>query len=145
MTVGFTLGILLHFDQLIPSKCISLFWAQDAEFGRKHCKKVFDTFLNSAFSFLFISVIVLILLGAIQSTVSGGTENVTGCDKMFIRGDFQGEIAFMVFAESVSWGSGFAGYYPSLPYSGKFTKRYSQSQVLHVSNHLRGHLAPLCS
>lgn len=40
MTVDFTLGILLHFDQLIPSKCISLFWAQDTEFGRKHCKKV---------------------------------------------------------------------------------------------------------
>ena len=73
------------------------------DYTRKHCKKVFDTFLNSAFSFLFISVIVLILLGAIQSTVEGGTKNISDFDKMFNVGNNY----FTTFAESVSWGSGF--------------------------------------
>ena len=39
---------------------------------RQYSKKVWETFLNSAFAFLFISVVVVIVLGTIQASVTEG-------------------------------------------------------------------------
>ena len=43
---------------------------------RQYSKKVWETFLNSAFAFLFISVVVVIVLGTIQASVTEGMTEV---------------------------------------------------------------------
>lgn len=73
---------------------------------KKLCKKVWDTFLNSAFAFLFTSVVVLILLGAIQTATQSGIGGVAGFDDMFVVGSSGGDNTFAKFKETVSWGSG---------------------------------------
>ena len=45
-------------------------------YTRKYCSKVWETFLNSALSFLFTSVVVLILLGAIKNSISSSVDGV---------------------------------------------------------------------
>lgn len=49
---------------------------------RQYSKKVWETFLNSTFAFLFISITVVIVLGTIQSAVTDGMtevmKNITG-------------------------------------------------------------------
>lgn len=74
---------------------------------KKYCRKVFDTFLNSTFSFLFLSVIVLMLLGAIQTSVKSSIGTVSDFDEMFVMGSSAGDVAFTNFKDSVTWGSGF--------------------------------------
>ena len=73
---------------------------------KKLCNNVWDTFLNSAFSFLFTSVVVLILLGAIQSATQSGIGGISGFDEMFVVGSSTGDNTFAKFKETVSWGSG---------------------------------------
>ena len=41
---------------------------------RQYSKKVWETFLNSTFTFLFISVVVLIIIGTLQATVTSLSE-----------------------------------------------------------------------
>ncbi len=70
------------------------------------CKKVWDTFLNSAFSFLFTSVIIIILLGAILTATKSGIGGIANYDEMFKIGSSAGYNTFAQFKDSVSWGSG---------------------------------------
>lgn len=73
------------------------------EYTRKYCKKVWETFLNSAFSFLFTSAIVLILLGAIQSSTQSELGGVGDFNTMFVIGNAAGDIAYTNFKETVNW------------------------------------------
>ena len=43
---------------------------------RQYSKKVWETFLNSMFAFIFISVVVLIILGTLQATVMAGADAI---------------------------------------------------------------------
>lgn len=56
---------------------------------RQYSKKVWETYLNSMFAFLFISIVVVIVLGTIKSAVTMGMGQVApGCgsfDKMFLE------------------------------------------------------------
>lgn len=76
---------------------------------RKYTKQVWETFLNSMFSFIFISIVVLILLGTIQATISGGISDTTGAvgnfDDMFIMGSDSGQQYFAHLMENMNWGS----------------------------------------
>jgi hypothetical protein len=50
---------------------------------RQYCKKVWETFLNSTFMFLFVSIIVLIVLGALYSAVTDGEGTLENFDELF--------------------------------------------------------------
>ena len=73
-------------------------------YTRKHCKKVWDTFLNSACNFLFTSVVVLILLGALQSATQENMGSIDGFDKMFVIGGV-GDNVYSAFKDAVDWRS----------------------------------------
>ncbi len=44
---------------------------------RKYCKKVWDAFLNAMFNFIFLSIIVLLLCSALESTITTSTEQLS--------------------------------------------------------------------
>lgn len=43
---------------------------------RQYSKKVWETFLNSMFAFLFISIVVLIILGTLQASITMGADSI---------------------------------------------------------------------
>ena len=73
-------------------------------YTRKYCKKVWDTFLNSAMSFLFTSIVVLILLGALQTATQENIGSMNGFDQMFVMGG-SGDNIYSSFKEAVDWRS----------------------------------------
>ena len=76
------------------------------EYTKQYSKKVWDTFLNSAFSFLFTSVVVLILLGALQTSVQTSAGNIEGFEEMFSFNSTTGDAAYSTFKTSANWLSG---------------------------------------
>lgn len=75
---------------------------------RQYSKKVWETFLNSMFAFLFISIIVVIVLGTIQASVTMGMSAAAGdqgsFDEMFTPGG-AGAVFFKEMLESFNWAS----------------------------------------
>lgn len=71
---------------------------------RQYSKKVWETFLNSMFAFLFISIIVLILLGVLQEVVADSSKLLTriSFDALFVSGSFQ-ESDFEEILQSFNW------------------------------------------
>lgn len=73
---------------------------------RQYSKKVWETFLNSMFAFLFISIVVLIILGTIQATVTDGAEALsTGnytFDDLFEAGT-KGAISYNAVLQQFGW------------------------------------------
>ena len=73
---------------------------------RQYCKKVWETFLNSMFAFLFITIVVLILLGTIKSAVTEGAGNITAAgvnfDSMFLASS-AGDTAFDAILKQFGW------------------------------------------
>ena len=76
------------------------------KWSRKYCKKVFDTFLNSALLFLFLSIIILLILSAIQTSVDTSTSTTSNFQDMFAKGSSAGSQAYAEFLSKVNWGSG---------------------------------------
>ncbi len=76
---------------------------------RQYTKKVWETFLNSMFSFLFISIVVLILLGVIQAIAEDSAKVVSGTvetfDSMFTDASSASMVYFKTIMESFNWGS----------------------------------------
>lgn len=75
---------------------------------RQYSKKVWETFLNSMFAFLFISIVVVIVLGTIQASVTMGIKDATGSADAFgamFKPDGAGETYFTAMLESFNWAS----------------------------------------
>ena len=77
------------------------------KWSRKYTKQVWDTMLHSMFSFVFISAIVLILIGTIQSTVEGGLSfSAPGkFEDMFTSINTSGDAYFRHLMDNLSWAS----------------------------------------
>ena len=66
---------------------------------RQYSKKVWETFLNSMFSFLFISIIVLIVLGVLQQIVTESNEIMAKSGVLFDRLFFSDATELVVYKE----------------------------------------------
>lgn len=75
---------------------------------RQYSKKVWETFLNSMFAFLFISIVVVIVLGTIQASVTMGIKDATGSGDAFaemFKPDGAGKTYFDTMLQSFNWAS----------------------------------------
>ena len=50
---------------------------------RQYTKKVWETFLNSMFTFLFITIVVLVLLGVLEASITESVKNIDQTGEMF--------------------------------------------------------------
>ncbi len=52
---------------------------------RQYTKKVWETFLNSMFTFLFITIVVLVLLGVLETSITESVKNIDQSGEMFSK------------------------------------------------------------
>jgi hypothetical protein len=69
---------------------------------RQYCKKVWETFLNSTFMFLFVSIVVLIVLGTLYSAVTDGEGTLDNFDDLF-QVTTAGQIAYDQILNTLGW------------------------------------------
>lgn len=76
---------------------------------RQYTKKVWETVLNSAFSFLFIAAVVLIILGTLHIISTDTSSNIMNFDKLFNADDLKGSVNAWVTDNNLvlyfGWGS----------------------------------------
>ena len=74
---------------------------------RQYSKKVWETFLNSMFAFLFISIVVLIILGAVQAIITESTNIFKtqhfSFDDLFISYEKSSLIAYDAVLQQFGW------------------------------------------
>jgi hypothetical protein len=69
---------------------------------RQYCKKVWETFLNSTFMFLFVSIVVLIVLGTLYSAVTDGEGTLDNFDDLF-QATTASQIAYAQILNTLGW------------------------------------------
>ncbi len=77
---------------------------------RQYTKKVWETFLNSMFAFVFISIVVLLVLATLQEAVMAGVDAIdlpdgATFDGMFERAGAEAAVYFDVILQSFQWAS----------------------------------------